>query len=333
MLSIENSGIPSFTSVPNAFIKKYFPVAPATYINLFIYLLMLSQKKEELSGLEKICRTSAMSESEITAALNYWENKGLLVISRHFDVITGINLNLKPLLSEDEEHRLSPSEVKTLAENNNDTQMSFYIADKYLGHPLSNFEIGTLSYIIDELDFSFELFEYLLDYCVSKGHRSIRYIERIALSWHEKGIRSVEEAKEYASEWSKIHFKVLKAFGISNRNPTKKECEYIDKWYKTYCFSLDIISEACQKTLMNTGRQRFDYADSILKKWHEAGVKTLSEIKALDNSYKPQSSAGTKKPNKNSFHNYEQRDDDMDALERRLKKQFAGITEDKNAPD
>jgi len=45
------------------------------------------------------------------------------------------------------------------------------------------------------LDFSTDLIEYLVEYCVSKGHTSIRYIEKVALAWADNHITTVEQAK------------------------------------------------------------------------------------------------------------------------------------------
>ena len=49
--------------------------------------------------------------------------------------------------------------------------------EQYLGRTLGSTHINTILYIYDELHFSSELIEYLVEYCVSRGSKSIRYIE------------------------------------------------------------------------------------------------------------------------------------------------------------
>lgn len=334
MFSVDWEEIPRYTAVPDAFIKKYMPEAPGEYVKVFIFLLMLSDKKDADTDIESLSRFLNISESEVKAALIYWEEKKLLDIFYKSGNIAGIKIRLSSTEQIRDNHKLSPSRVKNLMTENSDAQTLCYVTEQYLSRPLTATEISTLLYFLDELKFSVELCEYLVEYCISKGHPSIRYIEKVGLAWHKNGYSTPEEARSHSSEWSKIHFEVLKAFGISGRNPVKKEIEYIDKWYKKYCFSLEIISEACSITLSKTGKQSFEYADKILARWHGAGVKTLKDIEDLEKEFKSkQTLIEPKKNSKNQFLNYEQRSDDLADLERRLDKQFAEFMEGENGSD
>lgn len=334
MFSVDWEEIPRYTAVPDAFIKKYMPEAPGEYVKVFIFLLMLSDKKNADTDIESLSRFLNISESEVKAALIYWEEKKLLDIFYKSGNIAGIKIRLSSTEQIRDNHKLSPSRVKNLMTENSDAQTLCYVTEQYLSRPLTATEISTLLYFLDELKFSVELCEYLVEYCISKGHPSIRYIEKVGLAWHKNGYSTPEEARSHSSEWSKIHFEVLKAFGISGRNPVKKEIEYIDKWYKKYCFSLEIISEACSITLSKTGKQSFEYADKILARWHGAGVKTLKDIEDLEKEFKSkQTLTEPKKNSKNQFLNYEQRSDDLADLERRLDKQFAEFMEGENGSD
>ena len=42
---------------------------------------------------------------------------------------------------------------------------------------------------------SCDVIEYVIEYCVQNRHNSIRYMEKVALNWHEKGIDTVDKAK------------------------------------------------------------------------------------------------------------------------------------------
>ena len=46
---------------------------------------------------------------------------------------------------------------------------------------------------------SVDLIDYLIEYCVGRDHRSIRYIETVAMAWKEEGITTVEMAKRLYS--------------------------------------------------------------------------------------------------------------------------------------
>lgn len=73
-----------------------------------------------------------------------------------------------------------------------------------------------------------DLFDYLIEYCVSKGSKDIHYIKKVAFSWHEAGIDTVTRAKQETTTYHRNYFSILKAFGISNRNPIQSEIHMID---------------------------------------------------------------------------------------------------------
>lgn len=64
-----------------------------------------------------------------------------------------------------------------------------------MGEPLGSSALQRIAYFYDTLKLPADLIEYLVGYCVQKGHKSMRYIEKIAASWAEAGITSVKQAK------------------------------------------------------------------------------------------------------------------------------------------
>lgn len=310
---------PSVTPVPNSFILNHMKDAPGEYVKVFLYLLMASDLKDPELTPEKLALILSCTKADIVDALKYWESQKCLDLYYRDDNVTGVRITLDPFEKKKESHRLAQDRVRSFINENSEAKRLLFVTEQYFGRPLTPIETSTLLYFMDELGFSFDLCDYLVQYCVSKGHKSIKYIEKVALEWHMKGYTSPEVAKAGSSNWSKIHFEVLKAFGIRNRNPIPKEVEYIDKWYKEYCFSVDIIAEACSITLTSTGKQSYEYADGILSRWHASGIKTLSDIKRSNDEHKK--SAGY--VNTNKFHNFKQRDDDLDELEKKLDRQFA----------
>lgn len=56
----------------------------------------------------------------------------------------------------------------------------------------------------------------------------------------------------------------------------------MDKWLKDYGFSLEVISEACSRTMAAIHQPSFPYTDKILASWKKQGVKSLSDIQNTD---------------------------------------------------
>ena len=151
----------------------------------------------------------------------------------------------------------------------------------------------------------------------------MRYMDKVALSWKDSNISTVEEAKEQAAIHSQVYYGVMKAFGITGRSLVDGETRLIKKWTKEYGFDMELVLEACKRTMTATHQPSFEYADTILTNWHKNHVHTLNDIKALDQTYqknkKTSSSTSSSDSNKrNKFNNFNQRDYDYDQLEKIL---------------
>lgn len=217
------------------------------------------------------------------------------------------------------------TQLKKLVQNDDIGQL-LYITQKYLGKTLTPSETNTILYLYDGLHFSAELIEYLIEYCVANNHKSLRYIEKVAISWAKDEIDTVEKAKANTAAYSNKIYSILKAFGISGRNPADAEMQLITKWYDDFCFDNDIIIEACNRTMKAIHSPSFEYADSILKKWKDKNVTSLADIEAVDTPVSPKPMKIFNKPagNKptsgsgNNFNDFPQRTYDFDMLEKHL---------------
>ena len=198
-----------------------------------------------------------------------------------------------------------------------------FIIERYIGHPLSIKDYETILYWSDELKFSADLIEYLVESCVDNGHKSIRYMDKIALSWSASSIRTVEDARRSSSAYKQTHYGVMKAFGISGRKLAEYELKLVDKWTSQFGFTLDIISEACKRTLQATNQPSFQYADTILENWHKCNIHHLDDIAVLDSAYKKSKASASRnvtvnKTAANRFNNFSQRTYNFEQLEKQL---------------
>src|SRR5690606_35041027 len=110
------------------------------------------------------------------------------------------------------------------------------------------------------------------------------YIEAVALTWAKEGIDTEEKAREATAVYNEHFNSVNKAFGL-NRAPGQIERQYITKWVEVFSFTDDIITEACNRTILRTGKPDFKYTDKILESWFKKGVKNQADIKRLDEEF------------------------------------------------
>lgn len=200
---------------------------------------------------------------------------------------------------------------------NDNFSMLLFVIEQYIGRPLSTKETNSIVYFYDGLKLSTDLIEYLFEYCVEHNKKSINYIEKVALSWASKNIHTIAEAKEETSNHTDYVYQIMKAFGLSNREPAQHEKAMIAKWADTYCFDTDMIIEACNRTIKAIHQPSFEYADTILANWKNSNVSSLEDVKKADAAYaagnniKPKQTASSK-PANNRFNNFQQRDKKSD---------------------
>lgn len=354
-ISITNESLHDVTIVSNIFIDYYMSDANGEYVKTYLYLLRAVTTGEVLSVVS-IADKLNYTERDVCRALKFWEKQGILSLTfREDNTLEAIRLlpinkpqeaapssipvekssesvqTTTPVLStftEPEKHPFTLDEMAAF-KNNADIAEILFIAEQYLGKTLSNTDINTILYIYDGLKFPLELIEYLIEYCVSKDHKSMHYIEATALAWARDNITTVEQAKSSTDTYNKNCFAVLKAFGIKNRHPAPAEQEMITTWTNDYGFTLDIIVEACNRTIQAIHTPNFGYADRILVRWKEQGVHHLSDIQALDQQFQKEKEqkkqqkkqSVSSSPNQNNrFLNFEQRSYDFNELERELLK-------------
>ncbi|MBQ9700247.1 MAG: DnaD domain protein [Lachnospiraceae bacterium] len=353
---LEKSPLADVTVISNLFLDKYMPRANGEFVKVYLYILRYSTKIDSTLSTTAIADALDMTESDVNRALRYWEQSGILGLEYdefHKNVARIVIKDLRgdmPLTfkivpetvhtstvsAKPDRFIMAPTGVAddvpvkrefTTAElskftSDADIKQLLYIVQTYLGgKTLSPAETNTILYFYDGLGFSVELIEYLIEYCVSNGHKSMRYIEKVAIEWASEDIETVEAAKAKVAAYANNCYPVLQAFGLSGRNPGASERAFIVKWTNEYGFSMDMILDACNRTISTIHQPSFQYTDSILQRWLKNGVKTMADIKNLDaiHETKSKESHATKQASKNNFSSFAtQRDYDYAALERDL---------------
>ena len=175
-------------------------------------------------------------------------------------------------------------EIKEFRKNPDISEL-FFIIETYLKHTLSSSDTNMVLYWLDELHFSTDLVEYLVEYCITKGHSSLRYMNKVALGWADAGIKTVDQAKDDAAAHSQIYYSVMKALGITGRNLVDSEVSLINKWVGEYGFDIELVKAACSKTISAIQKPSFEYTDSILANWRKKDVHTLKDVEVLDANF------------------------------------------------
>lgn len=326
------------TVISNQFIDEYMVSANDAQVKIYLYLIRMTGANLPFS-ISDIADRFNYTEKDVLRALRYWEKQKLLSLDYDSEQnLKAVHVLPFPSLTPKAEivsfvPKLAPvpkavakpettTPTKTafsaddLAafQNNNETSQIIFVAEQYTGKMLSRSDLETLLFIYDTLGFSTDLIDYLIQYCVGRGKKQFSYMEKVAIDWAEAHIVTVRQAKLRTTKYDKQVYNIMRALGKSSE-PTEPEIAYIKKWISEFGFSSELILNACERAVLATDRNRFPYANAILTKWHDAKVKNLKDVEALDASHQ-KAPASNKKDG--GFNDFDQRTYDYDALEKML---------------
>lgn len=300
-------------AVPTAIVDQHIQLCSAASLKALLVLLRHSGRSLALAD---ISRFIGLSETDTQDALNYWiatglleresgkENAALPEPSSHFQEPSPPPPAPKAMTAEEQKvvhvgsrPRLTQEMIASMAKKDGRIASLIEEAQVLLGGPLSPTATEMLVSLQSYGGMPVEVILTVIQYCVSIGKSSVRYIEKTAYDWIDRGIDTFDKAERHMLEQNRANGreqKIKKAFGIYDRNLTAKEREYTDKWFERFQFELPIIQLAYERTIDKKGKLSFPYCDAILSKWFEKGIKTPRQ--AVDEMNAPFSSPNTGEP-------------------------------------
>lgn len=324
-----SGGLPAFP-MATVFVDKYMPEANATFVKVYLYGLRLCYSPDKQIDNKSIADALGILESDVVLAWKYWEEQGIIKQDGGIEFVDLTLMQAKP------EKPAKPSykakEMAVAVANNPDVALLIEHAENIFGKTLSPSETTTLYGLYDWLGLPAEVVLILLEYCSDMDKCNMRYIEKVAMEWADRGIDNMEKATEYIQkkeEKSEIAKKFKRLLKISGRDLSDAEYVHIVQWTRELKMSPEMIKAAYEKTVLATGSISFPYMNAILTSWHKQGMKDISDIKKesapVVHSEKP--------ARKNKFTDYEQTGNyDIEKLERRaLEKRLASIKKKKEA--
>lgn len=190
----------------------------------------------------------------------------------------------------------SERDVMEAVESDGSFRSLYGEVQRVLGKTLNTEELKILLGFTRYLGLPPDVISVLVNYCKdrmrqrgSSRNPSLRAIEKEAYAWAERGIDTMEEAAAFIQNQnvynsSMAHIKHL--VQIRGRRLTAAEERYAQSWAQMG-FDDAAITMAYERTCINTGGLKWPYMNSILKRWHEAGLHTAEQIEAGDRGKAP----------------------------------------------
>ena len=314
-----------YTPVSNIFIEKYMPKARGEFIKVYLLMLKYSVSNEYGVSSSIIASNLELLESDILNALNYWSDEGLIRLNQ-IDKFKNFSVEFIDISEEAKSSQKEVNLLNELSDNKNKDMLDEI--QSILGRLLSTKEMSLYLSWKDDFSFSTEVILFLIEYYVSKGKTDYRYLEKVAMAWHDLQIKTIAQAQQYVTKhedkWANFR-QILNYLGMKNTQLMKPQEDLLDKWITTYDFSLEVIFKACDICSKNINRADLKYIDGILGDWHKKNLKTIAAINKSQDEYqmaknKPSNTSRNLQEGKSkiTFNNFEARDLDYDKLERKL---------------
>ena len=279
-----------FVPIPKDFIEHIMPSANAAYVKVYMYIMLLAAE-DKSAETSMIAKRLGLLETDVVNAVDYWNKRG--VFSGRGDTIIikrSVDEELAP-----ENDKMPIEEISSVIDGDPQLRTLCEMSQEMLGKTLGNNDIETLYWFYDKLGFSPEVIAMLLEYCVSIGKRNMKYIEKVAITWHENNIATIEEAQAYidrAANRNDYISSLVKLFGIEDRKLSKTEKLYLEEWRDKLEMSRDMVALAYEYCIMAISKLSFPYINTILRRWAEQGIRTIQDAELDHQAHKENSIAG-----------------------------------------
>ncbi len=245
----------------------------------------------------------AFSSEEIRLALAFWRGCGVLGTDKAKKTSpkkepirerTEDEESTKKSIDADEAPFYSSKDLADAAQREPNFKNLVAFAEDRLEKVMNTSELARLYSFLDYLKMPLDVVMLVIEDCVSREKKSLRYITKMLTSFQDDGIDTYQKAEAWfaARQESVRYAKIIRSlFGLGDRKLTSAEEEILKTWRTVYRYEEEILTAAYEKTVSSAKTPSIKYMHKILEGWHRDGVQTIEDIgkagsgKKADKSY------------------------------------------------
>ena len=239
-----------------------------------------------------IAEKTGATRTQIEDALAYWQNAGLLSIehtapSESSAVPKPAQPASQTLPRADQLPHYNTDETARFLEKNPGTATLIDCCQQEWGKIFNTSESEIIIGLLDYLSLGPEYILLLCAYCARKGRRSLRYMEKMAISLHDAGITEYEQLEIYLQKLEHTdaaEAQLRKLFGIGQRALIKREKEAFFRWISEWQMPVEVIELAYEITVSRTKEPSIPYTNAILEKWNADGIRTVEAVEEAESA-------------------------------------------------
>lgn len=271
--------------------------ADDTDVRVLLTLSLLAKKTTGEARIEDIAVYTGIDVSDVRASLKFWRGAGVVGDAEESNEPEKEEITVdpkKPEAPRTTAHRggaleqsnittdYSSGELADIMDNRIVSPLLIDEAQRIFGRMFRTYDIGILVGIVERLGFDEASVLLMLNYVVSKGKKTMRYAETLAMSFYDDGITSPEAVAERISRMERsgeLIEQIKKLFGFGGRELTTSEKRFFTNWTEKYVYDIDVIRLAYDITVDNTQKPLPKYANTILEHWYSEGLRTADEVR------------------------------------------------------
>lgn len=264
------------TLLPDLFIVEHMNSLEPIDLKVYIYMLYLSKNSEEIDSIN-LAKKLNMSEQDLSFSLDRLQSEELISKTTFgFNIINLKEVEINKLYTP----KIEPKKTKAFVEQEQARTLAASAISESFFNGLMSFSWYTdIGILFDKYKFSEEVMIALFHYCDERKALNKKYVYAVAENWYKGGVKTFEQLEEYLDKITKFQItiqKISKALRL-NRNLTKYEEAYVNKWINEYKYDFDIIEEALKRTVTKSNPS-INYVNGILNNWFKKGYKTVADI-------------------------------------------------------
>ena len=281
-------------NVPNELVDRYIKMASEYQLKALLFIL----RNGGCSDSSSIARALGQTASDIDELLEFWVDEGVIVANGQ-EAVTKAPANKLPDKKETEKPdvkeamsapRLTPKDIVAYLRDDENLRFLLSDAQRVLGRTISHSEQEILINMVIYYGLKVEVVLMILEFYRSEKEKGktigISYINSMAKNWAEEGISSIADAEQKLQDiarGNRLWNEVVAITGIRHRQPTAKQREMVDIWFKD--FDIAMITLAADIMKENTPQPTLAYVNKILKEWKKKGISSPAQVQAEQEAF------------------------------------------------
>ena len=263
----------------------------------------LARVDMKLAG-ERVSSKLSLAAGELDTSLAFWRGTGLLSLAEDGEEAAALPTAAPSVEAPAKVPRViadgglpvySSEELSGILERRAGLSALIDECQRVFGKIFNTREVGLIAGLTDFLGLEEEYILLLLTHCVRMEKKSVRYVEKMAISLHDEGVTDVHDLEERLHRievMADATGKLRSLFGISSRALTTKEKGMIEKWLCVMQYDEAVLKMAYEITVDAIGKASIPYANTILERWYAEGYRTLEDVERAIAEYRRQKSDG-----------------------------------------